>query len=1015
MAPAELREAIEQPAFRVGCEVEPGLTERLLADVKGQAGALPLLQFALTEVWKKREVRRLTLQAYTELGKDDKGEQRGIEGVLEQRANEIYGSLKAEDQDLCRRIFLRLVQPGEGSEDTKRRVSYRELLPDDPTRAEAIKRLVRTLADRDARLVTTEGTDLTDGTVEVAHEALIRGWTQLRQWVDAERAGLRTQRRLTEQAQEWEAADKNKEDYLYSGARLAVAREWMETHGGELSRIEAAFLAVSEEAERQRKQDDVERERRLREAAEASKDAERRRAEEADARKQDAEAAARRQKKLGSRLLVAAVVAGVLAATSGGLALWANKARSDANKNANLAKENEDKANAAAELADLQRVAALSEAERNTHLDRAFLLAMEALRTRTTLETRNSLVRTFLARPRLGSFLHLEDSVTCVAFSPDGKTLAAGVSGSTSRLVLWDASQPQLREAVTLSVRGWPVTSVAFSPDGKTIAAGTAFVASGEILLWGRDEGKWRPAKRLEVRDGAVAGLAFSHDGKTIAAVSVGKKSGLVFCQSDKGTWQELQLLPVTEGLAISVAFRPEAKTLAVGYRKQGGVSGGVMLVSWDDAQHKWMTRKPDPITDGDVTSVAFSPDGKVLAAGVRGKKSRVMLWDVDQWTRLQPEPLAVPEGIVWSIAFSHDGKLAAGLDDAKIRGGVVLWDAAQWTRLQPGHLPVPEGRLKCIAFSPDGKTLATGLQILPKAGAVVLWDMRQSIRIRTELQHVPDLAIDGVVSSPDGKSQAKVATEAQAKTGSGVLLWDATKQTEQEAKLLPVSEGGISSIAFSHDSEILAAGFGSGDMPGGVVLWDVAERARIRPRALEVHEGGVSSIAFSRDNKTLAAGVRGRSGDGIVLWDVAGWTRLETKMLPVLEGSVSHVAFSPDGRLLAAGISASVRGNGAVIWDTTNRRRWITDPLPVPDGFVSSVSFSNDGKMLAIRYSSPPRGTFEVRWDLDLDSWIRLAGQIANRNLTRAEWREYFPDTPYRPTFDDLPVPPETNTARPE
>jgi hypothetical protein len=97
MAAAELREVIEQPAFRVGCEVEPGLTERLLADVKGQAGALPLLQFALTEVWKKREVRRLTLRAYTELGKDDKGEQRGIEGVLEHRANEIYCSLNAED------------------------------------------------------------------------------------------------------------------------------------------------------------------------------------------------------------------------------------------------------------------------------------------------------------------------------------------------------------------------------------------------------------------------------------------------------------------------------------------------------------------------------------------------------------------------------------------------------------------------------------------------------------------------------------------------------------------------------------------------------------------------------------------------------------------------------------------------------------------------------------------------------------------------------------------------------
>jgi hypothetical protein len=289
MTAAELRQAIEEPAFRVGCEVEPGLTERLLADVAGQPGALPLLQFALTEVWMKckDKDRRLTLRAYTELGKDDKGEQRGIEGVLEHRADEIYHHMKPEDQELCRRLFLRLVQPGEGTEDTKRRVSYRELLPDDATRAEAVKKVVHTLADRDARLITTEGDETTNGAVEVAHEALIRGWTQLRGWVDAERAGLRIQRRLTEVAQEWAAAEPDhKEDYLYLGAPLAVCREWAATHRGELSSIEVAFLAVSEEAEKTRKDDELERERKLRQAAEDAQEAQRLRAEEAVARRE---------------------------------------------------------------------------------------------------------------------------------------------------------------------------------------------------------------------------------------------------------------------------------------------------------------------------------------------------------------------------------------------------------------------------------------------------------------------------------------------------------------------------------------------------------------------------------------------------------------------------------------------------------------------------------------------------------------------------------------------------------
>ena len=211
----ELRAAIERPAFKVGCEPEPGLTERLLADVEGQAGALPLLQFTLDELWQRQDVRRLTLRAYTELG--------GVEGTLEHRANETLQKLSQADQDLCRRIFLHLVQPGEGTEDTKRRVSYRELLPDDPARAEAVERVVGILADRDARLITTQGTGTAEGVVEVAHEALIRSWKKLRQWIDADRAGLRVHRQLTEAAREWED-HRSDASFLFPGTRLAVAQ-----------------------------------------------------------------------------------------------------------------------------------------------------------------------------------------------------------------------------------------------------------------------------------------------------------------------------------------------------------------------------------------------------------------------------------------------------------------------------------------------------------------------------------------------------------------------------------------------------------------------------------------------------------------------------------------------------------------------------------------------------------------------------------------------------------------------
>jgi hypothetical protein len=277
MTEAELRAAIERPAFLVGCEVEPALTERLWADVKGEPGALPLLQFALAEVWKKRDIRRLTRAAYLELGKDDKGQERGIEGVLDNRANQIYGDLTPENQRDCRRLFTRLVQFGEGTQDTKRRVPLREVLPGEPARAESVRNLVQTLSASDARLITTEGSDATDGAVEVAHEALIRGWTQLRKWLDAERADLRIQRRLSADAKEWaDARTETKKDFLYSGVRLAVCREWVTSHPDELTAIEAAFVAASQEAKLEREQNELENERRKREAAEALVEQERR-------------------------------------------------------------------------------------------------------------------------------------------------------------------------------------------------------------------------------------------------------------------------------------------------------------------------------------------------------------------------------------------------------------------------------------------------------------------------------------------------------------------------------------------------------------------------------------------------------------------------------------------------------------------------------------------------------------------------------------------------------------------
>jgi AAA ATPase domain len=213
MSEDELRRAIERPMQLVGGELEGGLVDLLLRDVRHQAGALPLLQHALLELWHKREGRRLTLKTYQEIGK--------LEGALQRRADATLEALS--ERELCRRTFLRLTQPGEGTEDTKRRASVIELLSlaDTSTAEESI---IQKLAN--ASLLTTEG-DFTnrDAFVEVAHEALIRNWPQLRKWIDVDRAGLRTRSRLTEAARDWKNSGRDPA-YLHTGARLAVAKEW---------------------------------------------------------------------------------------------------------------------------------------------------------------------------------------------------------------------------------------------------------------------------------------------------------------------------------------------------------------------------------------------------------------------------------------------------------------------------------------------------------------------------------------------------------------------------------------------------------------------------------------------------------------------------------------------------------------------------------------------------------------------------------------------------------------------
>ena len=233
----ELRRAIEAPAEHAGWAFEPGLVDLMLRDVgadgarQPEPGALPLLSHALLETWKRRRGRTLTLAGYHEAG--------GVHGAIAKTAERVYTGLSPAEQVIARNIFLRLTELGEGTQDTRRRAALEELSPNPAGRAEVDAVLSR-LAD--SRLVTTS-----EGTAEVAHEALIREWPTLRNWLDEDREALRVHRHLTETAQAWQGRGRDPGE-LYRGARLAQAVSWAGAHAAEMSALEGTFLKASREA-----------------------------------------------------------------------------------------------------------------------------------------------------------------------------------------------------------------------------------------------------------------------------------------------------------------------------------------------------------------------------------------------------------------------------------------------------------------------------------------------------------------------------------------------------------------------------------------------------------------------------------------------------------------------------------------------------------------------------------------------------------------------------------------------
>jgi len=367
--------------------------------------------------------------------------------------------------------------------------------------------------------------------------------------------------------------------------------------------------------------------------------------------------------------------------------------------------------------------------------------------------------------------------------------------------------------------------------------------------------------------------------------------------------------LPCHVGGVSSIACSPDGKILATAGRYQD------VIRLWDFATGNALG-EPLRGHEGAVPAIAFSPDGRTLVSG--GEDGTIRLWNAATGAALG-EPLRGHEGAVYGIAFSPDGKtIASGCGDKTIR----LWDVATG-KMRGAPLRSHGGSVQCVAFSPDGKSLASG----STDGTIFLSDTSME-RVRGDSLSVREgIEITSIAFSPDGKSLASGSADGM------VRLWDAGTGRALGDPLRG-HEGPVYGIAFSPDGETLVSG--GGDKT--VRLWD-RESGHALGGPLRGHEGLVYCVTFVPGGKSLASG----SGDGTVRrWDTATGRALG-EPLRGHEGSITDLAFGGVGDVLASSSS-----DGTVrLWDTV-AGKLIGDPLRGHEGPVYAVALSPNGKIVA-------------------------------------------------------------------
>ncbi|BAZ08742.1 WD-40 repeat-containing protein [Calothrix sp. NIES-4071] len=970
MSEDELRRAITKPAENAGHPLDEAVVALLLKDTEGREGALPLLQFALTRIWEGLKKGVEPVKTLENIG--------GVGGALAQEAQRIFDNLNDEEQKIARRVFLGLVQLGEGASDTRRRanvsslVSYKE-------QPESVKRVIDRFANPGVRLVTVSSEQGIE-TAEVTHEALFANWGKMKEWLDSSRSDIRFGRRLEEAARIWEKNGRP-EGSLWRPPDLDLLRKYELRARDNMAPLLLEFFNASKQAENNRK-------RLLRfgviglvsgfaittittlVAARQWQSAERGRVEQGTI--------------VAKNMLSQYPVQGMVSAIS----LVGQSREPLLNfPNQSLLQSVKDALFSAVEIS---REKNLLEGHQG------HVLSIAISRDGKTIvsgDTQGIIRMWNLEGQQIGQpFKGHQGRVISVAISRDGKTI---VSGDTEGIIrMWNLEGRQIVQPFKGDQDR--IDSVAISTDGKTIVSGGW---DGTVRMWNR-EGR-QIGQPFKGHQSWVQSVAISTDGKTIVS---GHSDGTVTMWDQKGR-QIGQPFKGHQGSVKSVAISTDGKTIV-----SGGEDWTVRM--WN--RNGQSLASPFKGHQGSVNSVAISTDGKTIVSG--GEDWTVRMWNLKgkQINQL----FKGHQGAVYSVAISTDGKTIFSGGDSTVRiwnpegqkinqhfksrrgkrgyvaistdtktivsgdndGIVRMWNREGRQIGQP--FKAYQGQVSSVEISTNGQTIVSG----DNDGTVRMWNREgrqivqpfkahqgrvQFIVISADGQTIVSVGDDGtvrmwnregrqigqpfkghqgrvqfIVISADGQTIVSVGDDGT------VRMWN--REGRQIGQPFKGHQGEVYSVAISTDGKTIV----SGHSDGTVTMWD--QKGRQIGQPFKGHQGKVYSVAISTNGKTIVSG-----GED---WTVRMWNRNGQSLASPFKGhqrEVYSVAISTDGQTIVSG----GRDGTMRMWNREGRQ--IGQPFKGDDiGVVVSVAISTDGQTIA------SRSNFSniMMWDIRLDSWLKIA-----------------------------------------